>query len=486
MHLISRHAVRRMLHTRTEPLSLYMPPPALARILRTADPGQQLPPELLLLVLSKLEPAGLDNLNMLYRRRELDHPILKHELRQRWRRISPSSSLMKKDLSASEMAVLLAYWDRVSRFTHMPCATGCKECVFVTDSGNIVKYTDSSLPPADSLKAGPVTAEICFYNVYQRSVPIGFVEKELFISIDEIGQVYSWGVCTYGGCLGHGETISKLRIPTPLDTLRGHRVNLVSIGSDHCLAVADSGSMFTWGDSSCGQCGHGDRVHRFVPTFVNTLNRWIDASAGGEHTLAVSTDGRLFSFGGGEFGQLGHGSGDLGVTELLRPTEVIVDGFSFRTAAAGFSHSLAVARDGTVFSWGSNVHGQLGIGGYNDSAIPCFVRSCPRSAIRVAAGFGNSFAITLAGEMYAWGEAFLYNRPSTDEPQLVELDDGMRVVAVSVPLEKFMLDVHSDAEDARVNMHTLILTDTGSVYGSSGDAWIKYGLRSRSVSKMHV
>ena len=170
IHLISRHVVRHMLHTHREPLPLDMPPPALARILRTADPGQQLPPELLLLVLSKLDPVGLDNLNMVYRRRELDHPILKHELRERLMQISPSSSLVKKDLSAREMAELLAYWDRVCRFTHMPCATGCKECVFVTCSGDIVKYIDPSGSPAALVNA----AGICFYNVYQRSVPAGF------------------------------------------------------------------------------------------------------------------------------------------------------------------------------------------------------------------------------------------------------------------------------------------------------------------------
>ena len=85
-------------------------PPALAYILR-ANTDQQLPYDLLRVVLAKLDPDDLNRLNEVYSRRDFDHKILVHELRQRWGRIEATfsriSTIPKVDLSASKLAKLL-------------------------------------------------------------------------------------------------------------------------------------------------------------------------------------------------------------------------------------------------------------------------------------------------------------------------------------------------------------------------------------------
>jgi alpha-tubulin suppressor-like RCC1 family protein len=81
-------------------------------------------------------------------------------------------------------------------------------------------------------------------------------------------------------------------------------------------------------------------------------------AAGFEHTLALKGDGTLWAWGGNRFGQLGISS----TTNRSAPVQVA--GLSGVTAiAAGSSHTVALKGDGTPWAWGEDNFGQLGIGG---------------------------------------------------------------------------------------------------------------------------
>jgi hypothetical protein len=63
-----------------------------------------------------------------------------------------------------------------------------------------------------------------------------------------------------------------------------------------------------------------------------------------------------------------------------------------RTIAAGTEHSLAVKSDGTLWAWGSNKRGQLGIGSNADSLTPVKVGDGTKSQgqgkpVKIGAGF---------------------------------------------------------------------------------------------------
>jgi len=82
-------------------------------------------------------------------------------------------------------------------------------------------------------------------------------------------------------------------------------------------------------------------------------------ACGEQHTLALTATGAVYSFGGGRRGALGHGA----TSDVLSPRRI--DGLaSVRAAsvAAGAFHSLVVSRDGDLFTFGSDEHGQLGRG----------------------------------------------------------------------------------------------------------------------------
>jgi len=486
--LLSHYRPRRVSYEATATQPMETLPHALAYILR-ANTDQQLPYDLLRVVLAKLDPDDLNRLNEVYSRRDFDHKILVHELRQRWERIEATfsriSTIPKVDLSASKLAKLLIFWDRLHKFTHMPIATSCTNSVFVTADGRVVQYKNSNMDVriVDTEDLAQKLHQINGCNVYQQRRPAEYnndgTEKNLVIVIDYMGQVYTWGICT-AGCLGQGKT-NEVRLPAQLGGLRGHRVVLVSVGSDHCVAVTDRGFLFAWGsDRQCGQdhvnATYSPLTNVRIPKRVTALSRSVVryASAGGDHTLVVTDNGNLYSFGAGEYGQLGHGD----YSDSYLPREVIVDGVSFATVAAGGFHSLAIASDRTVLSWGRNAYKNLGrdptcVMSHTPSKVCGDVN---RNFIHVAAGAANSFAVTLTGELYAWGLVREIGGVETiaDAPEKVGWfsDPRRRAVAVSVPIEGL-----SDHK----NMHTLVLTDTGDVYGSTDGAaingWVKYGIR---------
>lgn len=188
-------------------------------------------------------------------------------------------------------------------------------------------------------------------------------QKSQFVAlVSDSGQVYTWGSGAWGR-LGHGNTDDN-DIPMAIGAgLNGHRV--VAVAADnHCLAVTDSGKVFSWGLNEFGQCGHPPRHENILqPREIRRRGlgvKWRNASVGHSHSLLVSTCGKLYAFGSNFQGMLGDGS----FTDCADPTAVILHGNCI-ASAAGMTHSLAVTDDGRVFAWGLDHMGELGV------VVPC-------------------------------------------------------------------------------------------------------------------
>ena len=113
-----------------------------------------------------------------------------------------------------------------------------------------------------------------------------------------------------------------------------------------------------------GELGHGGwtpievDVPRCVSALVGTV-RVRAVATGANHTLALGACGGLWACGRGRCGQLGNG--DFNDTGPLQRVEAL-RGVAIAAAAAGGAHSLALAADGAVFSFGSMHDGRLGQG----------------------------------------------------------------------------------------------------------------------------
>jgi len=134
-----------------------------------------------------------------------------------------------------------------------------------------------------------------------------------------------------------------------------------------------------------------------ITVYSTTAGDWSGVSAGGGHTLALTKDGTLWAWGDNAHGQLGIGS-------LVNRGIPVRVGFSgiWASMAAGHGHSLAVRKDGTLWAWGLNLNGQLGDGTNIDKVFPVQVGTETTWAA-VAAGYGHSLAIRKDSSLWAWG-----------------------------------------------------------------------------------
>jgi alpha-tubulin suppressor-like RCC1 family protein len=129
--------------------------------------------------------------------------------------------------------------------------------------------------------------------------------------------------------------------PGLVSALSHVRVVEVSAGGLHSIAVTGKGALYTWGAGRDGKLGHGDIASRPLPVCVAALRgvRISRVSAGDSHSLAVAADGSLYSFGLGESGRLGHG--DEKSVHVPRRVQGL-RGAKVLAIAAGTYHSIAL------------------------------------------------------------------------------------------------------------------------------------------------
>jgi alpha-tubulin suppressor-like RCC1 family protein len=172
----------------------------------------------------------------------------------------------------------------------------------------------------------------------------------------------------------------------------------VSAGYSHTLAIKKDGSLWAWGWNNYLQLGLGDNNERNSPTRVGTGTDWAAVSAGYSHSLAIKKDGGLWAWGYGSNGQLGLDSWD---ESRNSPTRVGT-GTDWAAVSASVFHSLAIKKDGSLWAWGNNDQGQLGLGNYSDRNSPARAGTEAEWAA-VAAGYCHTLAIKKDGSLWAWG-----------------------------------------------------------------------------------
>jgi len=124
--------------------------------------------------------------------------------------------------------------------------------------------------------------------------------------------------------------------------------------------------------------------------------------AGGFHSLAVAADGAVWSWGLGGDGRLGHGDGQ---NQLLPKKVEALAGRRVIAVSAGAGHNLALTADGTVLSWGNGAYGKLGHGDAQEQPLPkkieAFAGQC---VVAVSAEAMHSLAVTASGAVLSWGQ----------------------------------------------------------------------------------
>jgi len=220
------------------------------------------------------------------------------------------------------------------------------------------------------------------------------------------GSLWTWGSNDFGK-LGNGVSKEVFAAkPTKLST--AHWKN-VSTSAAHCVALRQDGSLWGWGSAGYGALGDPRiRSYNFPvlrPSRITPGTTWKHVVAAGSHTIGVRADGTLSGWGC---------FSDTGPTDL---SSSAVPGRKWQTATGGVDYLLLLQTDGTLWAMGRNVEGQLGIDRRVakkeawDSGLTytrfstSFVPVAPGTHwISVAAGYYHTLAVRADGTLWAWGK----------------------------------------------------------------------------------
>jgi alpha-tubulin suppressor-like RCC1 family protein len=200
------------------------------------------------------------------------------------------------------------------------------------------------------------------------------------------GSLWAWG-WNFDGQLGLGgppQTPDNEPHPTPAQVGTDHDWVAVAAGGNHSLGLKADGTLWAWGANSLGQLGLGNTDNLKIPTQVGTEHGWVAVTAGAQHSLGLKADGALYSWGWNSNGQLGLLPGGIGGGDTdPHPTPEQVQGTGWVAVTAGSVHSLGLKADGSLWAWGGNNYGQLGVDGPVNRLSPTQVKSfnAPRAAV---------------------------------------------------------------------------------------------------------
>lgn len=192
------------------------------------------------------------------------------------------------------------------------------------------------------------------------------------------GAVFSFG-SNFDGATGLGTTAGSTSIATPIDAsnLGGRKIVQVEAGN-FSLLLAEDGSVYSFGSNQFGQTGLGidTNTDTLVATPIDTSNlggRKISRiSAGAQHSLLLADDGNVFAFGANFDGKTGQNVTSGNTTVATPIATSTFGGRKIVDVAAGTDHSLLLADDGSVFSFGLNRFGRTGLGidNFGDTLVP--------------------------------------------------------------------------------------------------------------------
>ncbi len=186
------------------------------------------------------------------------------------------------------------------------------------------------------------------------------------------------------------------------------RFSSVSAGVDFTCAVTPVGTVYCWGRNAAGSLGNGSLSNRAVPTAVSLPAgvRFDSVSAGQDHACGLARDGSVYCWGSNAAGQLGTGDAVARSTPAAVLAPLGAPAVSFTNVAAGAQFTCARATTNLVYCWGLNFDGQLGnaenFGFPTPNSRPLEVQGGPFDV--VSAFRGHACGLTDVGFVACWGD----------------------------------------------------------------------------------
>eukprot|EP00762_Andalucia_godoyi_P002697 ANDGO_03318.mRNA.1 Protein pim1 len=245
-------------------------------------------------------------------------------------------------------------------------------------------------------------SKIAFFE----NMPIASIScsDSMFSVVSENGTAFLWGLAMVDTrtTLQHGDHWE------PLTVVSDELIVESAVGEKHCVFLTQSGKVLASGYGPRGETGQGamlDVGFRYPRYVKHLLDQSISRIVSGPcFTLCISDLGQVYFFGDNSCGLSADGM--FKSVGRARPV-AIGEEECVISVSAGFGHVVAQTLDGSLFSWGVNVHGQLGHSYPNNAYVATAVNESAFSngwqTRTVVTGSHWSAVLDDGGDLYMWG-----------------------------------------------------------------------------------
>ena len=214
-------------------------------------------------------------------------------------------------------------------------------------------------------------------------------------AINTSGQLWVWGN-NFQGQLGQNTKTSSINSPVQFGAFASW--SKVAQGNVTTAAVATDGKLWTCGYNAAGEMGVGDNISRSSPIQVGSQTDWSDVASGTSCTLALKTTGTIWAWGNNLNGQLGQNN------LIYRSSPVQIGALTTWSKISSFSTAfVAIKTDGTLWAWGNNAYGQIGNSTNISRSSPVQVGSQTDWSYLANGGSLTMAALKTNGTLWTWG-----------------------------------------------------------------------------------
>lgn len=244
----------------------------------------------------------------------------------------------------------------------------------------------------------------------QRSSPQAFKTKNKEIDVARIAQIvagcdYSYFLMNDGAIYGVGNNVNGA-----LTVKNGYcsthvRVKLddptivkIAAGFGHTLALNAAGEVYAWGRNNAGQVGNGKAAAVYAP-YKLALNDIVDIAAGGKFSLALDKNGALWGWGDNANHELSPGDENT----FRTPVKIDIGDIDVKMLDAGGSYVSVVDGNGVLYMWGVNDAYQLGFDSKKKDVPAPTPVDLPLPVVFLASYSSQTYVILSDGSLWGWG-----------------------------------------------------------------------------------
>ena len=209
------------------------------------------------------------------------------------------------------------------------------------------------------------------------------------------GTMWTWGENVESGGMGQNDRTTRSS-PMQVGTDTTWTGTLNMMGGDSVHVFKTDGTLWSWGDNGYGQLGRNTAIDYSSPVQVPGTYSVVKGRA--SHCVSfLKSGGTLWMVGKNTVGQLGLNEGSN--SHKSSPTQI--PGTTWSSATTGYSAGMATKTNGTLWVWGQNLNGGLGL---NDQVKRSSPTQLPGTNWSNTFSVGRtSGAIKTDGTLWVWG-----------------------------------------------------------------------------------